>query len=156
MKNPKKTAGIVVLVLLLAAFGVLLANAIPTAGKVIVEMQRTPTPVPESPDNVMLVTPDPDAPTKEPLLRSGSEGQEVKNLQSRLYALGYYSGVIDGQFGQLTRDALIRFQKRNRLLEDGIAGEETRAVLYSPNALAYVKEDNENNDEQIENVLGGS
>lgn len=156
MKNPKKTAGVIVLVFLLAALGVLLTRVIPTAGKVVVEMQRTPTTVPECPDNVMLVTPDPNAPTKEPLLRSGSEGQEVKNLQSRLFALGYYSGGIDGQFGQLTRDALIRFQKRNRLMEDGIAGEETRAVLYSPNALAYVKEDNENKEEQTENVLGGS
>ena len=153
MKNPKKTVGIIVLALLIAVFGVLLAKVIPTAGKVAVEIQRTPTPLPEWPANMRLATPDPNAPTQGPLLRNGSGGQEVKNLQSRLYALGYYSGEIDGQFGQQTRDALLRFQKRNGLMEDGVAGDDTRAVLYSPDALAYVKEQNE---EQGENVPGGS
>lgn len=149
MKNPKKTAGIVVLVFLLAAFGVLLAKVIPTAGRVAEEMQRTPTPVPAWSGNVMLVTPDPGAPTKEPILRSGSTGQDVKNLQSRLLTLGYYTGEVDGQFGQQTKEALIRFQKRNKLMEDGIAGEETKAVLFSVDALAYVKEENEKHSKNL-------
>ena len=39
------------------------------------------------------------------MLSSGSSGDEVKALQSRLQQLGFYSGVLDGDYGKGTRAA---------------------------------------------------
>ena len=132
--NPKTIAGVALLVVLAVALGFLLSRLIPTIGEVQREMSLTPTPLPDVPANVMAETPDPAAPTPEPILRTGSRGQEVKDLQSRLQYLGYYSDEIDGQFGAMTKAAVIDFQKANGLEADGMAGSETKAVLYSPQA----------------------
>ena len=132
--NPKTIAGVIVLVILAIALGFLLSRLFPTIGEVNREMSLTPTPLPEVPDNVMAVTPDPSAPTPEPVLRTGSRGEDVKTLQARLYDLGYYAGEIDGQFGAGTKAAVIEFQQANGLEADGMAGSETQAVLYSPQA----------------------
>lgn len=137
-RNPMKTRMTVLALLLLAVLltglGFLIAQTVPLINETKREMSLTPTPIPDWPDSVMQVTPDPDAPTPEPVLRTGSVGQEVKDLQSRLYTLGYYSGEIDGQFGVGTRDAVSAFQMANGLDADGIAGSETKSLLYSPNA----------------------
>ena len=132
--NPKTIAGVAVLVVLAIAFGFLLSRLVPTIGEVRREMSLTPTPLPEIPANVMAVTRDPSAPTPEPVLRTGSRGQEVKDLQSRLYQLGYYTDEIDGQFGGATKSAVIDFQKANGLEADGMVGSETKAVLFSVQA----------------------
>ena len=132
--NPKTIAGVAVLVVLALALGFLLSRLIPTIGEVRREMSLTPTPLPEIPANVMAVTRDPSAPTPEPVLRTGSRGQEVKDLQSRLYQLGYYADEIDGQFGGATKSAVIDFQKANGLEADGMVGSETKAVLFSVQA----------------------
>ena len=132
--NPKTIAGVIILVILAVALGFMLSRLFPTIGEVQREMSLTPTPLPEVPDNVMEVTPDPAAPTPEPVLRTGSRGEDVKTLQSRLYDLGYYSGEIDGQFGAGTKAAVIDFQKANGLDPDGMAGSETKALLYSVEA----------------------
>ena len=134
MWNPKTVAGLIALGVLLLALGILVGQMIPTIGEVRREMSLTPTPVPEGPDSVLAVTPDPSLPTPEPVLRAGMTGQEVKDAQSRLYTLGYYQGEIDGQFGAGTRDAVTAFQRRNGLDADGIVGEETRKVLFSADA----------------------
>ena len=120
--------------MLLAGLAFLLTLLIPTIGDVRREMSLTPTPIPEMPKNVMAVTPDPAAATPEPVLRTGSRGQEVKDLQSRLYTLGYYAGGFDGQFGPETKAAVIEFQKANGLDADGMAGSETRELLFSAQA----------------------
>ena len=70
-------------------------------------------------------------------MRTGSKGQEVKDLQTRLSALGYYSGKIDGEFGPGTKEAVTAFQKANGLEADGIVGEETRELLFSVNAKPF-------------------
>ena len=70
----------------------------------------------------------------EPVLRTGSRGDDVKNLQSRLTTLGYYTGDLDGQFGAMTKTAVIDFQRANGLEPDGMVGTETRALLYSAQA----------------------
>ena len=132
--NPKTIAGVIVLVVLAAAFGFLLSRLFPTIGEVRREMNLTPTPLPEIPGNVMAVTPDPSAPTPEPVLRTGSRGEEVKEVQTRLYQLGYYTGEIDGQFGNATKAAVIDFQRANGLDADGMVGAETKAVLFSAQA----------------------
>ena len=132
--NPKTIAGVAVLVVLAIAFGFLLSRLVPPVGEVRREMSLTPTPLPDIPANVMAVTRDPSAPTPEPVLRTGSRGQEVKDLQSRLYQLGYYTDEIDGQFGGATKSAVIDFQKANGLEADGMVGSETKAVLFSVQA----------------------
>lgn len=98
--------------------------------EVQVEQATTPTPEPVA-GNVMQVTPDPSIPTAEPLLKTGSQGMAVAELQNRLLELGYYEGEVDGQFGPGTQAAVKRFQEQNGLDADGIAGTETRNLLYS-------------------------
>lgn len=71
-----------------------------------------------------------------PVLRMGSTGSDVSDLQARLTELGYYSGVIDGKYASGTQTAVTEFQQRNGLTADGIAGRETQDLLYSGAAQA--------------------
>ncbi|MGN1162488.1 MAG: spore cortex-lytic enzyme [Christensenellales bacterium] len=52
-----------------------------------------------------------------------------KQIQQKLKDLGYYSGAVDGIYGNATRSAVIAFQKANGLVADGIAGPKTIAAL---------------------------
>lgn len=135
-RNPKTILGLIVLAVFLCGIGFLLPETLRTAGEVAVERSLTPTPLPPY-GNVMAVTPDPNAPTPEPLLRVGSTGQRVTDLQARLAVLGYYNGEIDGQYGAGTRDAVTLFQQQNNLIADGLAGSETCSVLFSAQAMVY-------------------
>ncbi|MBR2601989.1 MAG: peptidoglycan-binding protein [Clostridia bacterium] len=137
MRNPKTKIGLAVLGVMLVALGFLIGQMVPTIGRVRWEMSLTPTPVPDAPDSVMAVTPDPSLPTAEPVLRNGMTGEAVKNLQSRLYTLGYYTAEIDGQYGAVTKDAVLTFQRINGLDADGIVGAETRNVLFSSEAKPF-------------------
>lgn len=65
--------------------------------------------------------------------RNGSTGEEVKKIQNRLAELGYYTGAIDGNFGDETERAYRAFQEAAGLTVDGIAGSD-REVLYSDDA----------------------
>ncbi|OQP06860.1 hypothetical protein B1690_05995 [Geobacillus sp. 46C-IIa] len=58
-------------------------------------------------------------------LREGSEGQAVKDLQTKLQRLGYNVGAVDGIYGKQTTEAVRSFQKANGLEVDGIAGKIT-------------------------------
>ena len=62
-------------------------------------------------------------------LKQGQTGQDVKKLQQRLKQLGYNSVAIDGDFGPVTKKAVINFQRDNGLLADGIVGRETMVEL---------------------------
>ena len=137
MRNPKTKIGLAVLSVMLVALGFLIGQMVPTIGRVRWEMSLTPTPVPDAPESVMAVTPDPSLPTAEPVLRNGMTGEAVKNLQSRLYTLGYYTAEIDGQYGAVTKDAVLTFQRINGLDADGIVGAETRNVLFSSEAKPF-------------------
>lgn len=59
----------------------------------------------------------------------GSRGEEVRSIQQKLLQWGYYSGPVDGVFGQDTYDAVVRFQKKNNLTADGVAGSDTLAAM---------------------------
>ena len=59
----------------------------------------------------------------------GSRGNDVSRVQSKLKQYGYYSGAVDGIFGQATYDAVIWFQKKNSLKADGVVGSATAAAL---------------------------
>lgn len=65
--------------------------------------------------------------------RNGSTGEEVTKIQNRLTELGYYTGPIDGSFGDATEKAYRAFQEAAGLTVDGIAGSD-REVLYSDDA----------------------
>lgn len=63
------------------------------------------------------------------VLRQGSKGSEVKEVQRRLKLWGYYNGSVDGVFGAGTRSAVIAFQKKNGLTADGVVGKATYKAL---------------------------
>lgn len=62
-----------------------------------------------------------------PLIRYGARGKITMLLQERLIFLGYSCGPCsaDGEFGNATRTAVIKFQKNNGLEADGIVGKNT-------------------------------
>lgn len=55
------------------------------------------------------------------MLRKGSRGEEVQELQHMLKGLGYDIDV-DGSFGPKTKDIVEQFQRDFELEDDGIAG----------------------------------
>ena len=59
------------------------------------------------------------------LSKYGSRGQEVRTIQDKLKRWGYYTGNVDGIYGSLTVSAVKRFQQKNGLKVDGIAGTNT-------------------------------
>lgn len=59
-----------------------------------------------------------------PVLRRGSTGDAVEDLQKRLQQLGYPL-AIDQDFGAATELAVMRFQADHKLTVDGIVGPET-------------------------------
>ena len=67
------------------------------------------------------------------MLRNGSRGPSVANLQSLLNTKSAHGPrlVADGVFGRRTQLAVVNFQRNNRLSADGIAGPRTMAALES-------------------------
>ena len=63
-----------------------------------------------------------------------AEGADVDELQQRLYELGYMD-TVTGYFGEETKAAVLKFQKLNELTEDGAADQDTREMLYAPDAV---------------------
>lgn len=70
------------------------------------------------------------------LLKKGSRGNSVTQLQQRLISLHYLTGTADGIYGTGTESAVKAFQKANGLTADGIAGSATQKKLYSSSAKA--------------------
>ena len=56
-------------------------------------------------------------------------GEEVREIQEALLALGYKIGRADGYYGKKTRSAVISLQRRYGILSDGIAGDETLELI---------------------------
>ena len=55
-------------------------------------------------------------------LKKGSKGTQVSLLQTNLKTLKLYDGKIDGDFGSYTLEAVKNFQRKNKLLVDGVFG----------------------------------
>lgn len=68
-------------------------------------------------------------------LEKGMEGEDVKDAQQKLQYYEFYSGPIDGKFGNVMRTAVIQFQRKNELVADGKIGPKTQALLDSTTAL---------------------
>jgi len=66
----------------------------------------------------------------------GSKGAQVEAVQKKLKQWGYFGGAVDGVFGQETYDAVVRFQKKNGLAADGVAGSATLAAMGISDARA--------------------
>lgn len=62
----------------------------------------------------------------------------VRQIQSRLHNLGFYSGTIDGTWGQSTQAAIQQFQQNRGLQPNGQLNQETvMAMGLRPDELAY-------------------
>lgn len=86
----------------------------------------------------LLATPAPNASdaTQAPLnadnviiMRSGTRGQAVSQLQERLVALGYYTIVPDGIYSSKDVAAVREFQRKNNLPVTGVADLNTQLML---------------------------
>jgi len=73
-----------------------------------------------------------------PVLKSGSKGEAVVELQATLKLLGYYNGSVNGVYDANTMKAVRQFQKAAGIKADGIAGSTTWSRLFpaSPNDTA--------------------
>ena len=69
------------------------------------------------------------APVVEALSKYGSRGSEVRTIQDKLKRWGYYTGSVDGIYGSLTVSAVKKFQQKNGLTVDGIAGPKTLTAM---------------------------
>ncbi|MGN0817455.1 MAG: spore cortex-lytic enzyme [Candidatus Coproplasma sp.] len=78
------------------------------------------------------------------VLKQGSSGGEVKELQRRLKEWGYYSGEVDGIYGAGTVEAVKLFQKKNGLTPDGIAGRATFEALGMNDSVRVLDNDKKN------------
>ena len=63
------------------------------------------------------------------ILSMGSRGERVALIQQRLKEWGYYTGDVDGIFGRGTHNAVVRFQRQNKLSADGQVGSKTAAAM---------------------------
>jgi len=64
-----------------------------------------------------------------PVLRVGSIGLPVRRLQSRMSAVGFNTGGIDGRFGTTTEAAVKQLQQNFNLSVDGVVGRQTWDVV---------------------------
>jgi peptidoglycan hydrolase-like protein with peptidoglycan-binding domain len=61
----------------------------------------------------------------EPVLRRGSSGTAVRQLQEALKEAGHDPGPIDGEFGPATEAAVRAFQQEKEIAVDGVVGDIT-------------------------------
>ncbi|MBR0514738.1 MAG: peptidoglycan-binding protein [Clostridia bacterium] len=126
-KNPKIIAGIAGLAILLGGLIFMLTQVIPMSADVQLEMSLTPTPLPPAPDTIRA--------DSRPEIAEGDWGLEVEDMQRRLLELGYFTDSVDGQFGPITKEAVIAFQAANHLPANGVIDQKTREVLLSQSAI---------------------
>ena len=70
-------------------------------------------------------------------------------LQLVLKSYGYYEGKIDGQFGAISKNALINFQFKNNIDSDGLVGPQTCNLLLKKD-LIIKNTPNKSNDTNVE------
>ncbi|HEY5819184.1 MAG TPA: peptidoglycan-binding protein [Mesorhizobium sp.] len=64
-----------------------------------------------------------------PVLKVGSTGLPVRRLQSRMSAVGFNTGGVDGRFGATTETAVRKLQQDIKLSVDGVVGAKTWQVV---------------------------
>lgn len=68
-------------------------------------------------------------------LTYGKTNDDVRLMQVRLQELGYYSGEINGYFGDGTQTAIINFQMANKITPTGLADPQTVERIKSGDAI---------------------
>lgn len=86
----------------------------------------TPAPTPVTPAPPVAAQP---TTVNLPILRLGSRGSAISQLQQRLRRLGFFRGAVDGIFGSETEDAVKAAQQNYGLDADGIVGSATWDAL---------------------------
>lgn len=99
------------------------------------DVADSPTPATPPVDAAPAATPPPVVAGQAPAypgtaLRQGSNGADVRTMQQRLADLGYAISV-DGNFGPATRAAVVDFQSKKGLTNDGACGPATWAALWA-------------------------
>lgn len=64
-------------------------------------------------------------------VQKGNRGPEVRSIQRCLKKIGYYNGPVNGNFGELTEQAVTKFQRANRISAIGVVGPQTQRALQS-------------------------
>lgn len=62
-------------------------------------------------------------------LKVGDTGKDVEQLQMKLKQLGFFRAEVTQKFGSMTKEAVMEFQKKNKLSSTGTVGPETREIL---------------------------
>ena len=70
-----------------------------------------------------------EADQSEPVLKVGSTGLPVRRLQSRMSAVGFDTGGVDGRFGAKTEAAVKKLQQDFHLSVDAVVGPQTWNVV---------------------------
>ena len=69
------------------------------------------------------------------IINAKSSSQDIKLVQKKLKNWGYYTGSVDGIYGSKTKAAVVKFQKRNGLVADGIIGDKTLKAMGISNSM---------------------
>ncbi|NEU73828.1 peptidoglycan-binding protein [Hassallia byssoidea VB512170] len=107
----------------------------------------------------MQSTDDVSAKLDKPVLKEGSTGDAVEELQELLKKYNTYTGAIDGAFGPLTKKGVIAFQHRVFLKEDGIVADNTWRALFkgAPVDMPILKKGSKGDlVETVQNILKSS
>ncbi len=64
-----------------------------------------------------------------PVLKQGSRGPKVRQVQRLLAGRGFRPGPVDGYFGEATEAAVLAFQRSEGMVADGIVGPRTASAL---------------------------
>lgn len=75
----------------------------------------------------------------------GEQSTDVRRMQDKLKAKGYYRGAVDGKFGPATRTAVIKFQKAVGITADGKPGDKTLTALYHGKSAINKADDSQRN-----------
>jgi cytoskeletal protein RodZ len=127
---------IAIAILVVRAFGG--SDGTPTTTTPTTPVATTPAETTATDTTPTTTTPTTTTPTTTPaatsvptdaVLKTGSTGDAVSDLQSALAELGYEPGTADGKFGPATAQAVTAFQQAKGLKEDGIAGPATIAAI---------------------------
>jgi N-acetylmuramoyl-L-alanine amidase len=72
------------------------------------------------------------------LLKMGSQGYEVSELQRDLKEMGFFYGPVTGYYGPITERAVMDFQYKTNLSSDGVVGPSTFMMLNDVEKMARV------------------
>lgn len=98
------------------------------------EPTATPSPRPTATPTVKPTT----VPNKYSVLQKGDKGNAVERLQERLLYYNYFDGNVDGDFGNITCDAVKMFQRYNGLQVTGSADNTTQCLLFDGTPKQYI------------------